>query len=87
MTSDGQPYHRLRYKQIVEEQVTLGYLTKGGVTYQESEEMTPYERKIALDTITGILNDTAKKREEAIKQAEMSRKNQSPKSGLTSRGR
>lgn len=83
MTSDGQPFHRVKYKQIVSEQVTLGYLTKGGVSYRDSEEMTPYERKIALDTITEILNEQVSKQNEMIKQAEMNRKNSSPKSRMT----
>lgn len=83
MTSDGQPLYRVKYKQIVSEQVTLGYLTKGGVSYRDSEEMTPYERKIALDTITEILNDQVSKQNEMIKQAEMNRKNSSPKSRMT----
>lgn len=83
LTSDGQPFHRVKYKQIVSEQVTLGYLTKGGVSYRDSEEMTPYERKIALDTITEILNEQVSKQNEMIKQAEMNRKNSSPKSRMT----
>lgn len=83
LTSDGQPFHRVKYKQIVSEQVTLGYLTKGGVSYRDSEEMTPYERKIALDTITEILNEQVSKQNEMIKQAEMNRNNSSPKSRMT----
>lgn len=45
--------------------------------------MTPYERKIALDTITEILSEQVSKQNEMIKQAEMSRKNSSPKSRMT----
>lgn len=85
LTSDGQPFNRVQYKRIVEEQVTLSYLTKGGVTYRDSDRMTPHERKIALDTITKILSDTAERQKEEIRQHEMARKNQSPKSGLTSK--
>lgn len=62
MTSKGEPYHRVRYKNIIEEQVLLGYLTKGGVTYGDSEDMTPYERKLALETMKKFLetsNDAA----------------------------
>ena len=51
MTSDGQPFHRFKFKSIIEEQVLLGYLTNGGVTYADSNEMSPYERKLALDAI------------------------------------
>lgn len=84
MTSDGQPYHRVRYKEIVSEQVILGYLTKGGVTYQDSELMTPFERKIALDTIKNLLDTQNKKREEMIEKARIQRKNSSPKSRINS---
>lgn len=83
MTSDGQPYHRAKYKEIISEQVILGYLTKGGVTYQESEEMTPYERKIALQTIKDLLEAQNKKQEEAINQAKINKQNRSPKSRMT----
>lgn len=83
MTSDGQPYHRAKYKEIISEQVILGYLTKGGVTYQDSEEMTPYERKIALQTIKDLLEAQNRKQEEAINQAKINRQNHSPKSRMT----
>jgi hypothetical protein len=55
LTSKGEPYHRVRYKNIIEEQVILGYLTKGGVAYGDSENMTPYERKLALETMKKFL--------------------------------
>ena len=55
LTSDGQSYHRLKYKQIIQEQVTIGYLTKGGVSYSDTDNMTPYERQLAYDTIKEIL--------------------------------
>lgn len=67
MTSNGEPYHRLRYRAIIQEQVMLGYLTKGGITYGDTELMTPHERKIAMDTIKEILEEQNKQRESAIK--------------------
>lgn len=82
MTSDGQPYHRVKYKEIISEQVILGYLTKGGVSYNDSENMTPYERKIALDTIKELLETQNQKQEEAMKQAKLNKQNRSPKSRL-----
>lgn len=83
MTSDGQPYFRARFKSIVEEQVLLGYLTKGGVTYGDTEEMTPHERKIALDTIKELLEAQNKAQENSMKKAQGS-KSKDPKTGLTS---
>lgn len=83
MTSDGQLYHRAKFKQIISEQVTLGYLTKGGVPYGDSEKMTPYERKIALDIIRDIIDSEVKAKEKAIQDAKIARDNSSPKSRLT----
>lgn len=56
MTSDGQPYAVAKFRAIVQEQVMLGYLTKGGVTFGDSEQMTPYERTIALEVMKEILD-------------------------------
>ena len=70
MTSNGEPYHRLRYKAIIQEQVMLGYLSKGGITYGDTEEMTPHERKIAKDTIMEILEEQSKQREQAMQNAQ-----------------
>lgn len=68
-TSDGKPFARVRYKEIIAEQVTLGYLTKGGVTYGDTEQMTPNERTLALDAIKKILEAQAEAQEKAIQEA------------------
>lgn len=83
MTSDGQPYARVRFKEIVSEQVLLGYLTKGGVPYSTSEEMSPYERKIALDTIRNLLETQAKAEEEKINNLRIAQKNKTPKTRMS----
>lgn len=85
MTSDGQPYHRAKYKEIVSEQVTLGYLTKGGVSYQDSEMMTPYERKIALDTMKEIYKSQQEQRDQAFQQMKLDQQNKTPKTISTKR--
>lgn len=56
MTSDGQPFAVAKYKSIVEEQVLLSYLTKGGVSYGDSDNMTPYERGLALKVMQEFLD-------------------------------
>ena len=61
----------------------LSYLTKGGVTYGDSENMSPYEREIALSTIQEVLEKQHKAQQEQLEAAK-SKKNQDPKSGLTS---
>lgn len=42
----------------------IGYLSKGGVTYGDTEGMTPHERKIAMDTLKEILEEQHKQREQ-----------------------
>lgn len=81
LTSNGKPYYRERFKEIIKEQVTLGYYSKGGVTYGDTEDMTPYERTIAYETIREILDAQNKANEEAIKSAQ-AQKNQSPRAGI-----
>lgn len=82
MTSDGQPYHRWKYKQIIEEQVALGYLTKGGVTYHDSEEMSPHERHLALEAIKEILKSQSEENQRLLNNARVSQDNSAPKSGM-----
>ena len=84
MTSNGEPYQRVRYKDIIQEQVILSYLTQGGVTYGDTEKMSPYDRKIALDTIQELLDGQKRAREDAIQKAKQERENKDPKSGLNS---
>lgn len=72
MTSNGQPFARVRFKEIISEQVTLGYLTKGGVSYSDSENMSPYERKLAIEAITDFLKAQAEAQEKAINEAHKS---------------
>lgn len=57
-------------------------MTKGGVTYGDSENMTPYERKIALDAIKELLEEQQKAQDQAIEQARLQKQNDVPKSGL-----
>lgn len=61
LTSDGQPFAQVKYKSIVKEQVTLSYLTNGGVTYGDSDNMTPYERELAIQAMQEILDKSNKK--------------------------
>lgn len=54
----------------------IGYLTKGGVSYRDTEDMTPYERRIVLETIKEVLEG---QREEANRTVV-----NDPRSGMTS---
>lgn len=64
----------------------LAFLTKGGVTYGDSEEMSPYDRKIALDTIQEVLDKQNQAQQAQIDAAKRERE-QDPKTGLTSKRR
>lgn len=64
----------------------LAYLTKGGVTYGDSEGMSPYDRKIALDTIQEVLDKQSQAQQAQIDAAKRERE-QDPKTGLTSKRR
>lgn len=83
LTSDGQPYNRLKFKQIVSEQVTIGYLSKGGVSYKDTDQMTPFERKIAYETLKEIYDEQYAAQKKAIEEAKLAKENKSPKSRLT----
>lgn len=77
MTSDGQPFAVAKYKSIVEEQVLLSYLTKGGVSYGDSDNMTPYERGLALKVMQEFLDKS-----KAVKQQTSQPYSKDPKARL-----
>lgn len=83
LTSDGKPYGQVKFKQIVSEQVTIGYLSQGGVSYRDTETMTPYERKIAYEVLNNIYEEQSKVHKKAMEEASLNRKNSSPRSGMT----
>lgn len=60
----------------------IGYLSKGGVSYSETDEMTPYERKIVYETLKGIHDEQYRAQQAALEEAR-NRKNDAPRSGLT----
>ena len=48
----------------MQEQVYLSYITKGGVSYSDSEMMSPYERKIALEYMCDLFEKQKELREQ-----------------------
>jgi len=65
---DGQPYHRVKFKSIVQEQIVIGYLSQGGVSFGDTERMTPYERQIAYDTLKEIIDSQIEGRKKAMEE-------------------
>ena len=73
LTSDGKSFAKVRYKEIISEQVALSYLTKGGVSYGDSEKMSPNERHLALESIKEILESQAEAQKKAIQESQNQR--------------
>lgn len=57
----------------------LSYLTKGGVTYGDTERMSPYDRKIAIDYMKEVLDAQTQAREQAMSPTTVN----DPKTGMT----
>ena len=62
----------------------IGYMSKGGVTYGDTEKMTPHERQLTLDALKEILESQAKAAKEAGKNVQPLDSKREPKSRLTS---
>lgn len=65
---DGEPYKHLRYKQIINEQVSISYASKG-ISIADTDELCPYDRKLVLEALVGIRD----KEREAIEKSYKSR--------------
>lgn len=50
---NGRTYKQNRYKQILEEQISISYASKG-ISIADTDELSPYDRGIILDSITEI---------------------------------
>lgn len=51
---DGRTYKHHKYDEIIKEQVIISYLSKGAISVQELDEMSPYDRKLISDTLKEI---------------------------------
>lgn len=85
LTSDGRPYYRVRYEEIVQEQVLLGYLSQGGISYGDTQNMSPHERKIAFKVLKEISDMKKEVFQDQISQKDTKEVIKDPISGLTSR--
>lgn len=66
---NGEPYAAYRYRQIIEEQVSISYASKG-ISIADTDELTPYDRKLILDSIIKIKDEEKKAIEESRKKAD-----------------
>lgn len=64
MTESGRLYKHERYDQIIEEQVAISYASKG-ISIADTDELSPYDRKIILKSIIKIKESE----EEAVKKS------------------
>lgn len=51
--SKGVPYKKLKYNQIIEDQTTISYYCN--ISYEDTENMSPYERDKILSTLHTIM--------------------------------
>lgn len=63
----GESYANFRYKQIVEEQVTIAYMSKGAISFTELDSLSPYDRDLVLKNIIKIKEEEKKQIEESMK--------------------
>lgn len=54
--SDNRLYRNIKYDNIIKDQVAIAYISKGGISISDSDELSPYDRKLVLDTLTEIKN-------------------------------
>lgn len=58
-------------------------MSKGGVSYSDTDNMTPYERQIAYETLKGIYDEQYAVQQKAFEEARLQKNNNAPRSGLT----
>jgi hypothetical protein len=60
----GRTYAQERYEQILEEQVVISYSSKG-ISIADTDELSPFDRKLILKSILKIKEAEAEKANEA----------------------
>lgn len=63
---NGVPYKIQRHQDIIEEQVLIGYLSKGAINLENTDMVSPYERKLILNAILKIKEQENKAQEDAM---------------------
>lgn len=64
---NGLTYKQQRYKDIINEQVLISYLSKGALNMVDTEFVTPFDRELILQSIIDIREQEVKAQEEAMK--------------------
>lgn len=77
---NGKTYKEERYVQIMEEQVAISYASRG-ISIADTDEMSPFDRKLVLNTIRKIKDNE----HEQIERARASRNTGSTTSRQASR--
>lgn len=63
-TDKGRLWKQERYDEILEEQVLISYAAKG-ISITDTDELTPYDRNIILQSIMKIKDQEAKAQQQA----------------------
>ena len=59
-------YKQERYREILKEQVTISYLVNG-ISLTDTDEMTPFDRKLILEIITSIKEKEKEEYEKSLR--------------------
>lgn len=64
---NGRTYKSQRYDDIIEEQVLIGYMSKGAIGLSDTDLISPHDRKAVLKSIIKIREQEAAAQEEALR--------------------
>lgn len=73
MTTDQYNIYREAYKDIIEEQTIISYTIKG-ITFEDTNNMSRYDRKAVFKSLEHIREVEKEAQENALKEAESKRK-------------
>ena len=51
---NGKLLRHIKYDNIIKDQVTIAYISKGGISLEDSDYLSPYDRKLVIDTLAEL---------------------------------
>ena len=64
---NGLTYKQQRYRDIIDEQVLISYMSKGSLSMTDTEFVSPYDRELILKSIIKIREQELQAQEEAMR--------------------
>jgi len=65
ISDNGLPYKQNKYKDIIEEQVLISYISQS-LTFADTDYLCPYDRKIVLESLKNIKAEEKKQIDESM---------------------